>query len=101
MEQSASAGNAAAESLSAQSVAQLLLDLPPDHLRALKLISRIGYLSRKELQEQFDAQSPEATQIMLNDLARKKLIRPLGSAPDELYVLSEWATQALAPSKTP
>lgn len=79
------------------SIAQVLLGLQPEQLRILRMLSQTGYLSREELKEQLEYVPEEALQIALNDLLRKRLIRLLGAQPDELIVLTDWASDALKP----
>lgn len=79
------------------SVAQVLLGLSTDDLRALKLISQHGYISRTEFEENFEHQDSDTVWVMLTKLVNKRLIRIVGAAPDEGYVLTDWASDALTP----
>lgn len=76
------------------SVAQLLLELPPDSLKALKLLHQRGYMTHAELLAQFEPQETETLETMVFNLQQKKLIRILGAEPEQAYVLSEWAAQS-------
>ncbi|MCE3233936.1 MAG: hypothetical protein K0Q50_116 [Vampirovibrio sp.] len=78
----------------AGSVAQVLLELKPDDLKALKLLHQRGYMTQAELLEQFEHQEPETLDALLFNLQQKALIRILGAEPNQAYVLSEWAAQA-------
>jgi Zn-dependent protease with chaperone function len=79
------------------SVAQVLLSLSSDDLRALKLISQHGYISRNEFEENFEHQDADTVWVMLTKLVNKRLIRIVGADPNEGYVLTDWASDALAP----
>jgi Zn-dependent protease with chaperone function len=83
------------------SVAQVLLELPPEHLRTLKLISRHGFIGRRELETALAPQEPDAVWILLNELIQKKLIRIVGADASEAYVLTDWAAAALEKPKAP
>lgn len=82
----------------AESVALVLLTLQPNHLRILRMISQRGYLSRREMNEQMEYLEPETLEATMYELQRKNLIRILGAEPDEVMVLTEWATEALKPA---
>jgi hypothetical protein len=83
------------------SVAQVLLELPPEHLRTLKMISSHGFIGRKELEIALAPQDPDAVWIMLNELIKKRLIRIVGADAGEAYVLTDWAAAALEKPKEP
>lgn len=82
---------------SAPSVAQVLLSLKPDELKILDLIRRKQYLSQTDLAEQLAYQEPEILTGFLYNLKQQKLVRVLGAQPDAVYILTDWAAQALSP----
>lgn len=81
-----------------ESVALVLLTLQPNHLRILRMISQRGYLSRREMNAQMEYVEPETLEANMYELQQKNLIRILGAEPDEVLVLTEWATEALKPA---
>ncbi|WP_373533283.1 M48 family metalloprotease [Vampirovibrio sp.] len=83
-----------------ESVAQVLLTLQPSHLGMLRLISQRGYLSRHELTEQMEYMEPETLSVQVQELVQKRLIRLLGAEPDEVMVLTEWAAEAMKPTRS-
>jgi hypothetical protein len=80
-----------------ESVAQVLLGLQPNHLRLLRIICQQGYLSRQELRVQMEYVEPVTLNVQVNELVQKRLIKLLGAEPDEVMVLTEWATEAMKP----
>ncbi len=78
------------------SVAQLLLSLNADQLSFLKLLSQHESVDHDLFDLHFGHLDNVAAEIMLQDLENKKLIRMLGSSPEEhLYILTDRATEAL------
>lgn len=80
-----------------RSVAQVLLSLRPDQLRILRMLSQHGYLSRQELLTQMEYVPPESLTQQINELIQKRLVRLLGAEPDEVIVLTDWASEAFKP----
>ncbi len=82
-----------------QSVARVLLSLQPDQLRILRMVSQHGYLSRQELLTQMEYVPSESLTRQINELIQKRLVRLLGAEPDEVIVLSDWASEAFSPER--
>lgn len=81
------------------SVAQALLELSPESLRLVKLVSQRGLLTRDALNIEFEALDEDLLNAMLLDLQNnKKLITIQGTDDETTYVLTPRAARVLRPN---
>lgn len=80
------------------SLAKTLLTLKPEHLTVLKALEARGYLEEDKFQEKGYRLSEipdEYRETLLMDLARRQLVRVVGTEPDRVFLLTDWVSQEL------
>lgn len=81
-------------------IGQTLLELSSNEQQTLKLISRNGYMSQKDLMDNMPTQDSATLVATLGKLLEKRLIRYAGASPDEIYVLSDSASEVFGQSSS-
>lgn len=81
-------------------LSKILLELEPQQLQFIKWLSKQEYVQESRLQESgLDNFTPEYLQSVLATLQKKQLLRVIGSEPDRIFVLSDWAAKELQQAK--
>ncbi len=79
------------------SIAQAILSLDSDQIRLLKFLSKEEFFNSQRLRDEFGEIPVESLQAMVSSMENKQLIRILGQAPDQIFILSDEVAKQLKP----